>query len=145
MMAEKIAEITAPFERRLVFKCSFDKANRTKASSWRGKGMDEAFRAFDYIRGKLELMVMTDVHEPWQCAEVAHHVDVLQIPAYLCRQTDLLLSAGATGLAVNIKKGQFLSPHEMHWAIDKVKQAGGLPMACERGTMLRLQQFNQRL
>jgi 2-dehydro-3-deoxyphosphooctonate aldolase (KDO 8-P synthase) len=108
----------------LVFKTSFDKANRTSGSAARGVGLDEALPVFAEIRESLGLPVLTDVHAAEQCARAAEAVDVLQIPAFLCRQTDLLLAAAATGRAVNIKKGQFLAPWDMKHVAAKVTEAG---------------------
>lgn len=133
-MAEALVAAVRPFGTSLVFKCSFDKANRTRGDNYRGADMDHALEVFGEIRTRFGIPVITDVHEPWQCSQVATNVDVLQIPAFLCRQTDLLIAAGSTGLPVNIKKGQFLSPADMRWPVEKVRSAGGQPMACERGT-----------
>jgi 2-dehydro-3-deoxyphosphooctonate aldolase (KDO 8-P synthase) len=108
----------------LVFKSSFDKANRTSGRSARGVGLDEALPVFAEIRESLGLPVLTDVHEAEQCARAAQAVDILQIPAFLCRQTDLLLAAAATGRVVNVKKGQFLAPWDMAHVASKVTQAG---------------------
>jgi 2-dehydro-3-deoxyphosphooctonate aldolase (KDO 8-P synthase) len=108
----------------LVYKSSFDKANRTSLSSARGPGLNEALPIFSEIRETLGLPVITDVHEPDQCAAVAEAVDVLQIPAFLCRQTDLLVAAAKTGKAVNVKKGQFLAPWDMRHVVTKVVAAG---------------------
>ena len=108
----------------LVFKSSFDKANRTSGRAARGIGLDEALPVFAEIRESLGLPVLTDVHEAEQCARAAQAVDVLQIPAFLCRQTNLLLAAARTGRAVNIKKGQFLAPWDMEHVVAKVTQAG---------------------
>ena len=118
----------------LVYKTSFDKANRTSASAARGIGLTQALPIFAEIRASLGLPVLTDVHAPEQCAEVAQAVDVLQIPAFLCRQTDLLLAAAATGKVVNIKKGQFLAPWDMTNVVAKVT-GGGNPnvLVTERG------------
>ncbi len=118
----------------LIYKTSFDKANRTSVSTARGIGLREALPIFAEIRETTGLPVLTDVHEIDQCAEAAQAVDVLQIPAFLCRQTDLLLAAAATGKVVNVKKGQFLAPWDMKNVIGKVL-AGGNPnvLACERG------------
>jgi 2-dehydro-3-deoxyphosphooctonate aldolase (KDO 8-P synthase) len=108
----------------LVFKTSFDKANRTSASAARGIGLEAALPIFAEIRSSLGLPVLTDVHEAAQCAPVAEAVDVLQIPAFLCRQTDLLLAAAATGKVVNVKKGQFLAPWDMANVVNKLTAAG---------------------
>ncbi|HAH09098.1 MAG TPA: 3-deoxy-8-phosphooctulonate synthase, partial [Alphaproteobacteria bacterium] len=113
---------------------SFDKANRTSANSARGIGLDLALPIFEDIRRKFDLPVLTDVHEREQCATAAQAVDVLQIPAFLCRQTDLLEAAAKTGKAVNVKKGQFLAPWDMKNVVEKVTAAGnGNVMATERG------------
>ncbi len=118
----------------LVFKSSFDKANRTSLSGKRGVGMAKGLSALSAVRNQIGCPVLTDVHEPAQCGEVAEVVDVLQIPAFLCRQTDLLLTAGRTGKAVNIKKGQFLAPWEMENVAAKVASTGNKRiMLCERG------------
>src|SRR6266581_3219048 len=112
-MAGALKEIAGRLGIGLVYKTSFDKANRTSGSAARGMGLAQALPIFAEIRSSLGLPVLTDVHEPAQCAEAAQAVDVLQIPAFLCRQTDLLLAAAATGKVVNVKKGQFLAPWEM--------------------------------
>jgi 2-dehydro-3-deoxyphosphooctonate aldolase (KDO 8-P synthase) len=118
----------------LIYKTSFDKANRTSVSTERGIGMADALPIFAEIRESIGLPVITDVHEPDQCAQAAEAVDMLQIPAFLCRQTDLLLAAGATGKAINVKKGQFLAPWDMKNVIAKVTSTGnGNVLACERG------------
>jgi 2-dehydro-3-deoxyphosphooctonate aldolase (KDO 8-P synthase) len=109
----------------LVFKASFDKANRTSLDSFRSIGFRESLEILAEIRGELGLPVMTDVHEVWQVAPVAAAVDVIQIPAFLCRQTDLLVAAGQSGRAVNIKKGQFMAPGDMAYAVEKVRRSGG--------------------
>jgi 2-dehydro-3-deoxyphosphooctonate aldolase (KDO 8-P synthase) len=122
--ATALKEIAARRGFGLIYKTSFDKANRTSAKAARGLGMAAALPVFAEIRESLGLPVLTDVHNADQCAPVAEAVDVLQIPAFLCRQTDLLLAAAATGRAVNIKKGQFLAPWDMKNAADKVTGAG---------------------
>jgi 2-dehydro-3-deoxyphosphooctonate aldolase (KDO 8-P synthase) len=123
-VAGALKEIAARLKIGLVYKTSFDKANRTSASAGRGIGLAQALPIFAEIRSSLGLPVLTDVHEPAQCAEVAQAVDVLQIPAYLCRQTDLLLAAAATGKVVNVKKGQFLAPWDMANVAAKITGAG---------------------
>ncbi len=123
-MASVLKEIAARLGIGLVYKSSFDKANRTSAGSARGMGLAEALPIFAEIRETLGLPVITDVHEPEQCAAVAKAVDILQIPAFLCRQTDLLLAAAATGKPVNVKKGQFLAPWDMKNVVAKVVGAG---------------------
>jgi 2-dehydro-3-deoxyphosphooctonate aldolase (KDO 8-P synthase) len=123
-MAAALKEITARLNIGLVYKTSFDKANRTSAASVRGLGLDKALSIFAELREKLGLAVLTDVHEPEQCAPVAEVVDVLQIPAFLCRQTDLLIAAAKTGRTVNVKKGQFLAPWDMVNVVQKITGAG---------------------
>jgi len=123
-MAEALKEIAAKAGVGLIYKSSFDKANRTSARSARGIGLAEALPIFAEIGEKLGLPVVTDVHEPEQCAVVAEAVDVLQIPAFLCRQTDLLVAAAKTGKVVNVKKGQFLAPWDMKHVVAKLVGAG---------------------
>ena len=119
----------------VVFKASFDKANRSSGSSFRGPGITDGLATLHHIKEALGLLVLTDVHEVEQIHEVAQTVDVLQIPAFLARQTDLLLAAGTTGKIINVKKGQFMSPQEMQNAVDKVKSTGNEKvMLTERGT-----------
>jgi len=123
-IAAALKELAARLGIGLVFKASFDKANRTSGGAARGIGMDGALPVFAEIRETLGLPVLTDVHDAAQCAPVAEAVDILQIPAFLCRQTDLLLAAAATGRVVNVKKGQFLAPWDMKHVAAKVTQAG---------------------
>src|SRR6266850_3041612 len=123
-MASALKEITGKLGIGFVYKTSFDKANRTSAKSARGIGLDAALPIFAEIRKALGIPVLTDVHEAGQCARVAEVVDVLQIPAFLCRQTDLLIAAAETGRAINVKKGQFLAPWDMKNVIAKVTGAG---------------------
>ncbi len=132
--AHMLKEISARLGIGLIYKTSFDKANRSSVNTGRGMGLREALPIFAEIREVTGLPVLTDVHEPFQCEEAAQAVDVLQIPAFLCRQTDLLLAAAATGKVVNVKKGQFLAPWDMKHVIEKVL-SGGNPnvMATERG------------
>jgi len=118
-MAQAIREMAGAF----VFKASFDKANRSSVNSYRGPGLKQGLRILGEVR-KLGIPVLTDIHEPGQAASAAESVDILQIPAFLCRQTDLLIEAGKTGRAVNIKKGQFLSPHDLANAAEKVASTG---------------------
>jgi 2-dehydro-3-deoxyphosphooctonate aldolase (KDO 8-P synthase) len=133
-MASALKEIAARREIGLVFKTSFDKANRTSGAGARGLGLKAALPIFAEIRETLGLPVLTDVHEPGQCAIAALAVDVLQIPAFLCRQTDLLIAAAHTGLAVNVKKGQFLAPWDMQHVVAKIASAGGADvLVTERG------------
>ena len=120
---------------RLVFKSSFDKANRSAGASFRGPGLEKGLSILSEVKEKLDLPILTDVHEPEQCAIAAEVVDVLQIPAFLCRQTDLIVAAAGTGKALNVKKGQFLAPDDCAQIVDKCRAAGnGNVMLCERGT-----------
>ena len=123
-MATALKEIAGRRKIGLVYKTSFDKANRTSSKSARGLGLDQSLPIFSEIRSKLGLPVLTDVHDAAQCGPVAEAVDVLQIPAFLCRQTDLLVAAAKTGRAVNVKKGQFLAPWDMANVVDKITTAG---------------------
>jgi 2-dehydro-3-deoxyphosphooctonate aldolase (KDO 8-P synthase) len=123
-VAGALKEIAGRLKIGLVYKTSFDKANRTSGSAARGIGLEQALPIFAEIGSSLGLPVLTDVHEAAQCADVAQAVDVLQIPAFLCRQTDLLLAAAATGKAVNVKKGQFLAPWDMANVVGKITGAG---------------------
>jgi 2-dehydro-3-deoxyphosphooctonate aldolase (KDO 8-P synthase) len=133
-MASALKEITDKLGLGLVYKSSFDKANRTSASSARGIGLDKALSVFAEVKERFGLPVLTDVHENDQCAAVGEVVDVLQIPAFLCRQTDLLLAAAKTGRVVNVKKGQFLAPWDMANVASKVTDAGNPNvMVTERG------------
>src|SRR5579871_2134449 len=122
-VASALKEIAARLGIGLVYKTSFDKANRTSLSGVRGLGLAEALPIFAEIRSSLGLPVLTDVHESQQCAEVAQAVDILQIPAFLCRQTDLLLAAAATGKVINVKKGQFLAPWDMANVVAKLTRS----------------------
>ena len=122
--ARRVAEIAQKHGVQAVFKCSFDKANRTSGSSFRGPGLKDGLRILARVKKEVGLPVLTDVHETSQCAPAAEVVDVLQIPAFLCRQTDLLLEAGRTGRAVNVKKGQLLAPEDMKNVVDKLREAG---------------------
>jgi 2-dehydro-3-deoxyphosphooctonate aldolase (KDO 8-P synthase) len=133
-MATALKEIAAKVGIGLVYKTSFDKANRTSGKSARGIGLDAALPIFAEIRDSLKIPVLTDVHDAEQCARVAPAVDVLQIPAFLCRQTDLLVAAAKTGKAVNVKKGQFMAPWDMQNVVAKITGAGNKNvMVTERG------------
>ena len=133
-MAAALKDITARLGIGFIYKTSFDKANRTSAASGRGLGLDNALSIFAELREKLGVALLTDVHEPEQCARVAAVVDVLQIPAFLCRQTDLLVAAAKTGRAVNVKKGQFLAPWDMTNVVAKITDAGNANvLVTERG------------
>ena len=133
-MAQALKEIAARLNIGFVYKTSFDKANRTSAASGRGVGLDRGLSIFAELREKLNVPVLTDVHEPDQCARVADVVDILQIPAFLCRQTDLLVEAAKTGRAINVKKGQFLAPWDMPNVVEKITGAGNRNvLVTERG------------
>jgi 2-dehydro-3-deoxyphosphooctonate aldolase (KDO 8-P synthase) len=123
-IAERLREICDSHGMGFVFKSSFDKANRTSIGGRRGPGLDEGLRQLALVRERIGCPVLTDVHAPEQCAAVAEAVDILQIPAFLCRQTDLLLAAGRTGAVVNVKKGQFLAPWDMEHVAAKVASTG---------------------
>ncbi|HXE75574.1 MAG TPA: 3-deoxy-8-phosphooctulonate synthase [Candidatus Xenobia bacterium] len=134
-MAERIAAVCADLNLPYIFKTSFDKANRTSGASYRGPGMAEGLRVLRRIKNELKVAVLTDVHDPSQVGPAAEVADILQIPAFLCRQTDLLTAAGKSGRAVNIKKGQFVSPWEMKHAIEKVAGTGNQNViVTERGS-----------
>lgn len=135
MIAGKMKEACDAAGAQYVFKASYDKANRTSLSGARGMGINAGLKVLDDIRKTMGIPVLTDVHTEAQCAIAADAVDVLQIPAFLCRQTDMLLAAGATGKAVNVKKGQFLAPWEMGNIVDKVESTGNQNiLLTERGT-----------
>ncbi|MBM3506282.1 MAG: 3-deoxy-8-phosphooctulonate synthase [Alphaproteobacteria bacterium] len=123
-MAGALAELTKKLGIGLIYKTSFDKANRTKGDAFRGVGLDAALQVFADVKAKVGCPVLTDVHDADQCAPVATVVDVLQIPAFLCRQTDLLIAAGKTGRVINVKKGQFLAPWDMRNVAAKVASTG---------------------
>ncbi len=123
-IAREVQQITADLGLTYVFKASFDKANRTSSTSFRGNGIERGLEVLNAIKDEFKVPVLTDVHETWQCAIAAQVCDILQIPAFLSRQTDLLLAAAATGKCVNIKKGQFLAPWDMKNAVDKMVTAG---------------------
>jgi 2-dehydro-3-deoxyphosphooctonate aldolase (KDO 8-P synthase) len=134
MMAGRLQEICSGLGIGLIYKSSFDKANRTSLKGTRGMGLEKSLAVFADIRKELGLSVLTDVHENGQCAEVASVVDVLQIPAFLCRQTDLLIAAAQTGRIVNVKKGQFLAPWDMKNVLAKIVESGNPNvMLTERG------------
>ena len=134
-MASSIKEITEHLGIPLIYKSSFDKANRTSLHGKRGPGMTEGLKIFDYLKSKMDINIITDVHTVEQCSIVTPHVDVIQIPAFLCRQTDLLLEAGRQGVWINVKKGQFLAPWDMTNVAYKIASTGNeMIMLCERGT-----------
>ena len=134
-MAEAIAKACAPTGTGFIFKASYDKANRSSISTQRGIGMDEGLKILAEVRDAFGCPVLTDVHDAAQCAPAGEVVDVIQIPAFLCRQTDLLLAAGKTGRAINVKKGQFLAPWDMENVAEKIASTGNENiMLCDRGT-----------
>ena len=133
-MAGKIQEITKKFNLGFIYKTSFDKANRTSLNGKRGLGLDRSLPIFDKIRNEVGLPVLTDVHTAEQCSVVSNHVDVLQIPAFLCRQTDLLIAAAKTNKIINVKKGQFLAPWDMVNVTKKISDSGNKNiLVTERG------------
>ena len=135
LACEKYVEITQKLGIPYVFKASFDKANRSSIHSFRGVGLDEGMKIFSAIKKEFNVPVITDVHEPWQCEPVAEVCDVLQLPAFLARQTDLVVAMAKTGRVINIKKPQFLSPSQMKNIVDKFKEAGNEQLIlCERGS-----------
>ncbi|WP_224798046.1 3-deoxy-8-phosphooctulonate synthase [Idiomarina abyssalis] len=134
-IAEHYVEVTSKLGIPYVFKASFDKANRSSIHSFRGPGLEEGLRIFEEVKQQFNVPLITDVHEPHQAAPVAEVVDVLQLPAFLARQTDLVVAMAETGAMVNIKKPQFLAPHEMKHIIKKFAEAGNEKiMLCERGS-----------
>lgn len=134
-IAQALAELAARLQIGVVFKASFDKANRSSGASGRGLGLSASLPIFAEIKERFGLPILTDVHEAAQCAPVAEVADILQIPAFLCRQTDLLAAAARAGRVVNVKKGQFLAPWDMRHAIDKLRAEGAAgALATERGT-----------
>ena len=133
-IANELVRIQNRFEIPIIFKASFDKANRTSVGGFRGLGMEEGLKMLAEVKAKYGFPVLTDIHESYQAEIAAKYVDVLQIPAFLCRQTDLLLAAGRTGKIVNVKKGQFLSGQDMKFPVDKVRSTGNENiMLTERG------------
>jgi len=133
-VGEQVQSICRELDIDYVFKASFDKANRTSVNSYRGLGMEEGLKLLAAVKSKLAVPIVTDIHESHQAAEVAQVADVLQIPAFLCRQTDLLIAAAETGKMVKVKRGQFMAPEDMKYAVDKVRDSGN-PNVCltERG------------
>ena len=123
-IAHSVKKVTDDLGISYIFKASFDKANRTASTSFRGIGFDEAMRILQEVRKEVEVPIVTDVHESQQVDAVAEVVDVLQIPAFLCRQTDLLIAAGKSGKGVNIKRGQFMAPEDMQYALEKIRYTG---------------------
>lgn len=134
-IAKQMKDITDKLGIPYTFKASFDKANRTSISGFRGPGIEEGLRILQKVKDTYDLPICTDIHEPWQAEKAAEVCDILQIPAFLCRQTDLLVAAAKTGKCVNIKKAQFLAPWDMKNCVEKVRQSGNdNVMLCERGT-----------
>lgn len=136
-VAAKLVEINKKLGTDIIFKASFDKANRTSIRSFRGPGIDRGLQMLNDVKKKYGLRLLTDIHEAWQAKPVGEVVDVLQIPAFLCRQTDLLIAAARTGKIVNIKKAQFLSGRDMRYPVEKAQDAGASEVwLTERGNML---------
>ena len=134
-IAAKLSKLAARLGVGYVFKARFDKANRTSVDSFRGPGIDKGLEILAEIRAKFDVPVITDVHEPWQCRVAAEVCDILQIPAFLARQTDLLVAAGETGAVVNVKKGQFMAPEDMVQVVRKIESTGNRRiLLCERGS-----------
>ena len=134
LMADALQRVTSDLEIPFIFKASYDKANRTSVKSYRGPGLLEGTRILGRLARETGMPVLTDVHEPAHCEVAAEAVDILQIPAFLCRQTDLLVAAGKTGRAINIKKGQFVSPWDMQHPVEKLRSTGnGRVFLTERG------------
>lgn len=134
-IAEHYAEVTQKLNIPYVFKASFDKANRSSVTSYRGPGMEEGLRIFEEIKSTFNVPLITDVHEPHQAAPVAEVIDVIQLPAFLARQTDLVVAMAKTGNVINVKKPQFLAPHEMRHIMGKLNEAGNdKVILCERGS-----------
>ena len=136
-VAARLVEINKTLGTDIIFKASFDKANRTSIHSFRGPGIDRGLEMLDDVKQKYRLRILTDIHESWQASPVGQVCDVLQIPAFLCRQTDLLVAAAKTGRTVNIKKAQFLSGTDMRYPVEKVRDAGAKDVwLTERGNMM---------
>ena len=135
LVASRMKAITEVLGIPYTFKASFDKANRTSINSFRGPGIEKGLRILQKVKDTYSLPICTDIHEPWQAEPVAEVCDILQIPAFLCRQTDLLVAAAKTGKCINIKKAQFLAPWDMKNCVDKVRESGNdNVMICERGS-----------
>ena len=137
IVAAQLTDINKRLGTDIIFKASFDKANRTSISSFRGPGIDKGLQMLNDVKQKYGLRLLTDIHEAWQAKPVGDVVDVIQIPAFLCRQTDLLVAAARTGRTVNIKKAQFLSGRDMRYPVEKVREAGASEVwLTERGNMM---------
>ena len=136
LIAERIKEIAEKLDLEYYFKASFDKANRTSISSYRGPGLEKGLKILEKVKQNFQLKIATDIHEPWQAGYVAEVADIIQIPAFLCRQTDLITAAAKTQKIINVKKAQFLAPWDMKNVIAKIEDAGNKRiMLCERGTI----------
>jgi 2-dehydro-3-deoxyphosphooctonate aldolase (KDO 8-P synthase) len=134
-VAQRLAVLTSRLQIPFIFKSSYDKANRTSVDSFRGPGLDEGLKILGDVKNNFGVPVLTDVHSPAEAAAAAEVVDIIQVPALLCRQTDLLVACGATGIPVNIKKGQFLAPQDIGYAVKKVESTGNTAiLLTERGT-----------
>ena len=134
-LAKRLTALSRKLKVPYVFKASFDKANRTSVNSFRGPGLDKGLEILAEIRAKFDVPVLTDIHEPWQAKPVAEVCDILQIPAFLARQTDLVVAAGETGAVVNVKKGQFMAPEDMAQVVRKIESTGNRRITlCERGS-----------
>ena len=134
-VCEKFLEVTQSLNMPYIFKASFDKANRSSLHSYRGVGLEKGMEIFDHIKKSYNVPVITDVHEPYQAAIVAEHVDILQLPAFLARQTDLVFAMGATGKVINVKKPQFMAPAQVANIVEKFKESGNENvLLCERGS-----------
>jgi 2-dehydro-3-deoxyphosphooctonate aldolase (KDO 8-P synthase) len=141
-VARRMRDLCAARGVHYIFKASFDKANRTSMTSWRGPGITKGLEQLAQIKETVKVPVVTDIHEPWQAEMAGKVVDILQIPAFLCRQTDLLVSAAATGKILNVKKAQFLAPEDMANVVNKCREAGnGRVLLCERGTTMGYHQL----
>lgn len=135
LVAERIKRIAERQNLDYCFKASFDKANRTSIYSYRGPGIEKGLRILEKVKNTFDVKVLTDIHEPWQAERVAEIVDIIQIPAFLCRQTDLLVAAAKTGKIINVKKAQFLAPWDMGNVVKKLEESGNKNiMLCERGS-----------
>lgn len=133
--ASFLKDLAEKLDMNYIFKASYDKANRSSGATFRGNGMDYSLNILEKVKKRIAVPIVTDVHESWQVEKVVEIADIVQIPAFLCRQTDLLLAAGKSGKVVNIKKGQFMAPEDMKGAVDKVKSTGNNKiMLTERGT-----------
>ena len=134
-LAERLSRLAKRLKASFIFKASFDKANRTSVDSFRGPGIDKGLDILAEVRAKFGVPVLTDIHEPWQAKPVAEVCDVIQIPAFLARQTDLVVAAGRTGAVVNVKKGQFMAPEDMAQVVRKIESTGNRRIVlCERGS-----------